>query len=109
MMVEDAILKILAAALRDEKETLEMRRNFSMMLAREMMDPLRELNKAARLFEEDTPEAAKARSAVKYMNNVVKNIQQYEMLERGHVKSFLWMKYFGVHSRPGTAACLVLR
>ena len=50
------------------------------------MDPLRELNKAARLFEEDTPEAAKARSAVKYMNNVVKNIQQYEMLERGHVK-----------------------
>ena len=86
MMVEDANRKILAAALRDEKETLEMRRNFSMMLAREMMDPLRELNKAARLFEEDTPEAAKARSAVKYMNNVVKNIQQYEMLERGHVK-----------------------
>ncbi|MCR5691979.1 MAG: hypothetical protein K6G62_07155, partial [Eubacterium sp.] len=85
LMQEDANRKILGAALREEKETLEMRRNFSIMLSRELIEPLKAMSKVT-LLEGSDGESVLCRSAVRYMLNVVGNVMEFERLEQGHVK-----------------------
>lgn len=86
LRIEDANRKILAAALNEGQVTMEMRRNFAAMLARELYDPLQFLDLEFRRKSKQSADADEVRDVVTYMKKVVENIAQYEKLEQGKIR-----------------------
>ena len=86
LRLEDANRKLLASALSEEQVTMEMRRNFAAMLARELYDPLEFLEHEFRRKSKQDAGIEQIRDAVSYMRRVVENISQYERLEQGKIR-----------------------
>lgn len=84
--VEDANRKILASALQEERTAMEMRRNFSAMLSREIQAPLRLIDKGLRRQGKEIENIGEMRRAAAYMMRVLDNISEYERLEQGCVR-----------------------
>lgn len=86
LKMEDANRKILANALNEEKRTMEMRRNFTAMLSRELYAPLEFVDYEMRKSCREGSDSEEIRDAVSYMRKVIKNISQFEKLEQGKVR-----------------------
>ena len=86
LKMEDANRKILANALNEEKRTMEMRRNFTVMLSRELYGPLEFIDHEMRRNCRETGKTEEIRDALSYMRKVIKNISQFEKLEQGNVR-----------------------
>ncbi len=86
LKMEAANRKILASALNEEKLTMEVRRNFSAMLARELYAPLEFVDYELRRTWRENGDMDEMRDAVSYMRRVVKNISQFEKLEQGSIR-----------------------
>lgn len=86
LKIEDANRKILASALNEGQVTMEMRRNFAAVLARELQDPLIFVEEQFRKWRREDESAEDVRDAISYMRKVINNIAQYEKLERGKIR-----------------------
>jgi PAS domain S-box-containing protein len=83
IMADEAKDRILADNISDVQEVMEMKRNFSTMLARELIGPLRYIRSAiqGKISSDD-----EIMDALGYISGVVDNISEYERMERGQIE-----------------------
>ncbi len=83
---EDSNRKILLGALNEVRESMEMRRNFSSMLARELQAPIRHIYAWLRRQNTENEENREMQGAAAYIMKVVENITEYEKIEQGSIQ-----------------------
>lgn len=86
MKLEEANRKIMASALEVKQSTMEIRRNFSTMIARELREPLQYVEQALRRQSLEGEEADKLKLSLSYMRGVLDTISEQEKFERGKVR-----------------------
>ncbi len=86
IMAEDANRKILAHALKEEQTTMEVRQNFSRMIARELRSPLKVVRQILRQESWTEEEKKKTHRALSYINRVIDNVTTYDSVDKGEVR-----------------------
>jgi signal transduction histidine kinase len=80
---EEAKKRVMVQNINDVQSVMEMKRNFSSMIARELTAPLQYVRTALQENEDSDDDVLEA---VSYMSGVIENITEYEKMERGQLR-----------------------
>ncbi|MCH5266217.1 MAG: PAS domain-containing protein [Lachnospiraceae bacterium] len=86
LKTEDANRKLLLGVLNEARESMEMRRNFSSMLAREIQAPIQHIYSWLCRQNAEDRENREMLGAASYVMKVAENIAEYEKIERGGIQ-----------------------
>ncbi len=83
---EDADRRVMAAALKEAKGMIEIRRNFLAILAREVKGPVQFIHSSLRKPEITDRELAELQYASHYILEIIQNMTEYERVDQGKVR-----------------------
>ena len=83
---EDADRKVMASALKEAKDMVEMRRNFLAILAREVKAPVQFISSTLRKPQIPESTLSEMRYASHYILEIIQNMTEYERIEQGKVR-----------------------
>lgn len=86
LQLEDADRKIMEAALNEVKGTVEVRRNFLAILAREVQGPMQFLYTSLRKSEITKDMLEEMQYASHYVLQIIQNMSEYEKIEQGKIR-----------------------
>lgn len=85
LKMEDADRRVMEAAMNEAKETVEVRRNFIAMLAREVQAPIRYINTMLQKPDSSQEIRMQMQHASQYALSAVENMADYEKINRGDI------------------------
>lgn len=83
---EEADRRVMAAALGEAKEMVELRRNFLTLLAREVKGPVQFIHTSLHRQEMTDHSLAQMQAASRYILEIIQNLADYERIEQGIIR-----------------------